>query len=69
MYLPIFIIFNITLQITDYGVLHKSSKHFMISIFFPPVEGDTGPLPVPVEGDTGPLPVPPRLIGTSYFEQ
>ena len=25
----------------DFGVLHKSSKHFMISIFFPPVEGDT----------------------------
>ena len=39
--LPIFIIYNIALQNTDYGVLHKSSKHFMISIFFPPVVGDT----------------------------
>ena len=39
--LPIFIIYNIALQNTDFGVLHKSSKHFMISIFFPPVEGDT----------------------------
>ena len=39
--LPIFIIYNIALQNTDFGVLHKSSKHFMIFIFFPPVEGDT----------------------------
>ena len=28
---------TIALQNTDFGVLHKSSKHFMISIFFPPV--------------------------------
>ena len=41
--LPIFIIYNIALQNTDFGVLHKSSKHFIISIFFPPVEGDTPP--------------------------
>ena len=39
--LPIFIIYNIALQNTDFGVLHKSSKHFIISIFLPPVEGDT----------------------------
>ena len=52
--LPIFIIYNIALQNKDFGVLHKSSKHFMISIFFPRVEGDT--------------PVPPPL-GTSCFEQ
>ena len=45
--LPIFIIHNIALQNTDYGVLHKSSKHFMISIFFPPVEGDTPSLSHP----------------------
>ena len=45
--LPIFIIYNIALQNTDYGVLHKSSKHFIISIFFPPVEGDTPSLSHP----------------------
>ena len=46
--LSIFIIYNIALQNTDFGVLHKSSiKHFMISIFFPPVEGDTPSLSHP----------------------
>ena len=30
-----------------FGVLHKSSKHFLISSFFPPVEGDTPPCPTP----------------------
>ena len=29
-------IYNITLQNTDFGVLQKSSKHFLIDIFFPP---------------------------------
>ena len=28
-------LFNIALQNTDFGVLQKSSKHFLISIFFP----------------------------------
>ena len=28
-------IYNITLQNTDFGVLQKSSKHFLIYIFFP----------------------------------
>ena len=28
-------IYNITLQNNDFGVLQKSSKHFLISIFFP----------------------------------
>ena len=28
-------IYNIALQNTDFGVLQKSSKHFLISIFFP----------------------------------
>ena len=27
-------IYNITLQNTDFGVLQKSSKHFLIYIFF-----------------------------------
>ena len=35
------------LQNTDFGVLHKSSKQFMISIFFPPVEGDPRGTPPP----------------------
>ena len=30
---------------TDFGVPQKSSKHFLISIFFPPGEGDTLPPP------------------------
>ena len=30
------LIYNITLQNTDFGVLQKSSKHFLIYIFFPP---------------------------------
>ena len=34
-------IYNIALQNTDFGVLQKSSKHFVISIFFPLEEGDT----------------------------
>ena len=38
--MPIFI-YNITLQNTDFGVLQKSSKHVLISIFFPPGEGHT----------------------------
>ena len=29
-------IYNITLQNTDFGVLQKPSKHFLIYIFFPP---------------------------------
>ena len=33
-------IYNIALQNTDLGVLQKSSKHFLISIFFPPGEGE-----------------------------
>ena len=33
-------IYNIALQNTDFGVLQKSSKHFLISIFFPLGEGD-----------------------------
>ena len=38
-------IYNITLQNTDFGVLQKSSKRFLIFIFFPSGEG--GGLPVP----------------------
>ena len=33
-YILSIIIYNITLQNTDFGVLQKSSKHFLISIFF-----------------------------------
>ena len=47
---------NIDLQNTDFGVLQKSSKQFLISIFFPPAEGDN------------PLPAPPPP-GTSCLEQ
>ena len=43
-------IYNIALQNTDFGVLQKSSKHFLISIFFPPGQGGH------------PLPVPPRSL-------
>ena len=32
-------IYNIALQNMDFGVLQKSSKHFLITIFFPPGEG------------------------------
>ena len=39
-------IYNIALQNTDFGVLQKSSKHFLISIFFQMGRGDT-PLPHP----------------------
>ena len=39
-------IYNIALQNADFGVLQKSSKHFLISIFFPPGErGTTPPCP------------------------
>ena len=34
-------IYNIALQNTDFGVLQKSSKHFLISIFFQMGRGDT----------------------------
>ena len=44
--MPIFI-YNIALQNTDFEVLHKSSKRFLISIFFPPVEGDAPSLSHP----------------------
>ena len=44
--LPIFIQY-IALQNTDFGVLQKSSKHFLISIFFPLGEGDTPSLSHP----------------------
>ena len=50
-------IYNIALQNTDLGVLQKSSKHFLISIFFPLGEGDTPSL--------SHLP----LLGTSGLEQ
>ena len=33
--------YNIALQNTDFGVLQKISKHFLISIFFPMGRGDT----------------------------
>ena len=33
--LPIFIIYNVASQNTDLGVFHKTSKHFIISIFTP----------------------------------
>ena len=36
-------IYNIALQNADFGVLQKSSKHFLISIFFP--LGDRGTTP------------------------
>ena len=39
-------IYNIALQNTDFGVLQKSSKHFLISIFFQMGRGDI-PLPDP----------------------
>ena len=40
-------IYNIALQNTDFGVLQKSSKNFLISIFFPLGEGDTPSLSHP----------------------
>ena len=49
-------IYNIALQNTDFGVLQKSSKHFLISIFFYLGKGGH------------PLPVPPPL-GTSCLIQ
>ena len=48
---------NIALQNTDFGVLQKSSKHFLISILFPLGEGDTPSLSHP------------PLLGTSGLEQ
>ena len=36
---------NIALQNTDYGVLQKSSKHYLIYIFFPPFSFRTPPPP------------------------
>ena len=39
-------IYNIAIQNTDFSVLQKSSKHFLISIFFHKGRGDT-PLPDP----------------------
>ena len=50
-------IYNIALHNTDFGVLQKSSKHFLISIFFPFGEGDTSSLSHP------------PLLGTSGLEQ
>ena len=35
-------IYNIALQNADFRVIQKSSKHFLISIFFPPGEGGGG---------------------------
>ena len=68
---------NIELQNTDSGVLQKSSKHFLITIFFPPFSFRTPPPPPPSkkkfhfllsgEGEH-PLPVPPPL-GTSCLKQ
>ena len=52
-------VYNIAVQNTDFGVLQKSSKHFLISIFFPPGERGTPP---PC------LRVPPPLA-TSGLEQ
>ena len=46
--LSIFIYNIIALQNTDFGGLQKSSKHFLISIFFPLVEGDTPSLSHPL---------------------
>ena len=60
-FLSIFI-YNIALQNADFGVLRKSSKHFLISIFFPPGErGTTPPCPFSFHLGRGgqPLPVPP----------
>ena len=38
---------NVALQNTDSGVLQKSSKHFLIFIFFPPFSFRTPPPPPP----------------------
>ena len=40
-------IYNIALQNTYFGVLQKSSKHFLIYIFFPPFSFRTPPPPPP----------------------
>ena len=45
-FLSIFI-YNIALQNTDLGVLQKSSKHFLIYIFFQPLSFRTPPPPPP----------------------
>ena len=49
-----FVNYNIAIQITDFGVLQKSSKRFLISICFTSGEGGH-PLPAP----------PPPLLATS----
>ena len=41
-------IYNIALQNTDFGVLQKSSKRFLISMFFPSGEGGTPALSYPL---------------------
>ena len=60
-------IYNIALQNTDFGVLQKSSKHFLISIFFPPGERGTPPRSL----SSSPTPV--RYFGSrtmsTYFLQ
>ena len=38
-------IYNIALQNVDFGVFQKSSKHFLIYIFFPPFSFRTPPPP------------------------
>ena len=40
-------IYNIALQNTDFGVLQKSSRHFLIYIFFQMGRGGDTPLPDP----------------------
>ena len=50
-------LYNIALQNTDFGVPQKSSKHFLISIFFSTWGGQTSPS----------LSYPP--LGTSCLEQ
>ena len=42
-------IYNTALQNTDFGVLQKSSKHFLIYIFFPPFSFRTPPPPPPLK--------------------
>ena len=55
-FLSIFI-YNIALQNTDFGVLQKSSKRFLISIFF--TSGQGTPPPCPRRGSRGRARVPP----------
>ena len=43
---------NIALQNTYSGVLQKSSKHFLISIFFPPLPPKNAPRPLPKKNNT-----------------